>query len=383
MTEHEPVRVAVVGVAGIGMAHLFAAAGLEDEYRLTAVCDVDAEAAKSNAESFSVAAYTSFGDLLGAGVADAVVLAVPPSLHAEMAIQALDAGLHVYCEKPLGRTIAECDDVADAAERSDRVVQVGCQHRFQRSYVAAHDLLRSGELGAPFRASVVATNWFRAQRYFDARPWRARWETVGGGVLLSQAIHQIDAFLWLLGQPDRVSAEAWRSLHDAEVEDEATAILRLPGGARGTLIASTVDPVGTDRIEIHTDGGSLVLDGFGLRVARFDGTASSLSAECAAEFPELTVAWEDAVVPDPDRNKEWFGLVRATHRDFVSAIRDGRSPRNTPAEASKAVELANAIILSALDGSPVDLPLDRDSYTRAFERLCAGELELPRVAAVR
>jgi predicted dehydrogenase len=211
------------------------------------------------------------------------------------------------------------------------------------------------------------------------RPWRGQWQAVGGGVLLSQAIHQVDAFIWLVGMPVRVTAEAWRSLHDADVEDEATAILHLPDGGRATLVASTVDPVGTDRIEIHAERGSVVLDGFGLRVTRLDAAAAQLSADCPDEFPKLTVAWDDAVVPGPDRDKEWFALVMDSHRDFLDAIRTGVTPRNPPAEATKAVELANAVYLSALRGEPVELPLDRTAYAAAFADLCAGRAALPRV----
>lgn len=381
MAVAEPVRVAVVGVAGMGTAHLFAAASLE-EYRLTGVCDVDGAAVEGAAHDFGADAYTALDDLLGAGVADAVVLAVPPFLHAPMTRQALDAGVHVYCEKPLAPTARECDELAAAATASDRVVQVGCQHRFQRSYAAARDLLAAGEVGEVFRTALVATNWFRPQRYFDIRPWRGQWATVGGGVLLSQAIHQLDAFVWLVGLPERVSAEAWRVLHTTEVEDEATAVLRFPNGARGTLVASTVDPVGTDRIEIHGDSGTLVLDGFGLRVGRFDGPVAKLCAECPDEFPKVTIDWEDRVVSEGG-DREWFELVLDTHRDFIAGIQEGRTPRNTPANATPAVELANAVYLSAVRARPVELPVDRDAYDDVFTELCEGRVALPQVGRAR
>jgi predicted dehydrogenase len=198
-------------------------------------------------------------------------------------------------------------------------------------------------------------------------------------VLLSQAIHQVDAFIWLLGMPSRVTAEAWRSLHDAEVEDEAMAMLHFPDGARGTIVASTVDPVGTDRIEIHCEGGSVVLDGFGLRVTRLEATSTELSATCPDEFPNVAVAWEDDIVPERNRDKEWFELVVACHRDFLGAIRGDHEPRNPPAEATKAVELANAVYLSALRAEPVGLPLERAAYSVLFDDLCRGRIEVPQV----
>jgi predicted dehydrogenase len=367
----DQVQVGVVGVAGMGLAHLFAVSGLAEEYRLAGVCDVDGDACRRAATDFGAEAYPSLDELLDADVAEAVVLAVPPFHHAAMTHRCLAAGLHVYCEKPLAPTVRECDELAAASVGADRVVQVGCQHRFQRSYVAAKELLAEGAIGEVFRASLVATNWFRPQAYFDARPWRGAWASVGGGVLLSQAIHQVDAFLWLVGLPTSVTAEAWRTLHSVEVEDEVTAIMRLANGGRGTLVASTVDPVGTDRIELHGDAGTLVLDGFGLRVGRFDGPATRLCAESPDEFPKVAVEWEDRVVAKQDGN-EWYDLVVDCHRDFVAAIRGHRAPRTPPAEAANAVELANAAYLSAVRGRPVDLPLDRDAYDEVYADLCDG-----------
>ncbi len=101
------VRVAVVGLAGIGMAHLFAIASLGAEYRLVAVADADGEVAKNVGQGFGVAAFTSLDEIVGAGGVDAVVLAVPPFLHFPLTLRALEAGLHVYCEKPLAPLASE------------------------------------------------------------------------------------------------------------------------------------------------------------------------------------------------------------------------------------------------------------------------------------
>src|SRR5438067_2378559 len=81
------------------------------------------------------------------------------------------------------------------------------------------------------------------------RPWRGTWKECGGGVLLMQAVHQLDSFLWIAGTPSRVTARAWRSRADVQVEDDVYAVLEFPDGAHGMLSASTLDPAGLNRLE--------------------------------------------------------------------------------------------------------------------------------------
>jgi predicted dehydrogenase len=357
------------------MAHLFAIATLGEDYRLVGVADTDAEVAKKAARAFGVAAFTSLDEVVGAGDVDAVVLAVPPFLHAPMTLQALGAGLHVYCEKPLAPTAAEGRGLADAADRAGRVLQVGLQYRFLPAYVLAGQLIRAGAIGEVRRVSVTATTWFRPAHYFTARPWRARWATVGGGVLIHQTCHQLDGLISLVGCPTRVSAQVWRALHDVEVEDSATALLEWPGGIRGTLVASTAEPVGTNRTEIHGDGGSLVIEGFGLRRASFAGPASRLVAEGVDDLAVVPVEWTDLVI-DGGQGME-FAAIAACHRDFVAAIAGDGRPRNHAWEANQAIDVANAAYLSALRGASVDVPVDDDAYAAAFADLCTGRVTIP------
>ena len=82
-------------------------------------------------------------------------------------------------------------------------MQVGFQHRFQHGYASAKRIVERGDLGPLLRAEMRGTDWFRPNVYFKVRPWRARWDKAGGGVLMLQAIHQLDAFLWIAGMPSQ------------------------------------------------------------------------------------------------------------------------------------------------------------------------------------
>src|SRR5205085_5115387 len=141
---------------------------------------------------------------------------------------------HVYCEKPIAPTAEEGYALAARARAARRVLQVGFQFRFHAGYCAMRDAL--AELGPIRRVALTATNWFRAERYFAASPWRATWRQAGGGVLMNQAVHQVDALIAAAGMPLYVRGRVRCALHSAAVEDEAVAELEWADGAVGTLV---------------------------------------------------------------------------------------------------------------------------------------------------
>jgi predicted dehydrogenase len=365
--------VAVVGVAGIGQAHLFAvpAAGA---MVLAGVFDVDAERASKAANDHHTIAFATFETLCNSGDVDAVVIATPPATHAPLARDALHAGLHVYCEKPFTPTAAEGFELAALAEQQGTVVQVGLQFRYHHGYAATRRIVANGEIGEVFRANLVATNWFRAQRYFDASPWRATWQGAAGGVLLTQAIHQLDALLTIVGTPSRVRAHWYRANHDAEVEDEALALLEWPNGARGTLVASLNDPAGHELIEVHGDRGAVQCRGYDLRRVSYE-PAQRTTRDAPDEFPNQTVEWQPVAIER--KASEWFDMLIDCHRDFAAAIAEGRPPAIDAAEGTRVVEFANALYLSAARGEPVELPVPTREYTKVYEQLREGSIGVP------
>jgi predicted dehydrogenase len=372
----DPVRVAVVGVAGMGRAHYFAASSMP-EYELVAICDVVEKVREKAAARLEVPGFADSAELYASGLVDAVILATPPSTHGTLVRDALAAGLHVYCEKPFVADAAEGYALAEQARAAGLVVQVGFQYRFQPSYAQVHALIAAGGVGPIFRSSLVATNWFRPQDYFEAAGWRKEWRHAGGGVLMNQAIHQLDALLWFTGLPARVTARASRARHDIEVEDDVMALLEFPDGGRGTIVASTVDPVGSDRIELHGEQCSLLMDEHELRIGTFDGPAQQLSDESTNHFDRVPVTWEDVSVPPVSPGG--YDYMIDAHRDFVAAIAESTSPRVTAEEGTRAVEVANAVYLSAIFGEPVELPLAAGAYAPVYERLSTGAVALPKL----
>ncbi len=366
-------RVGVVGVNGIGQAHLWALRTAETS-TLAAVCDVDRARAEKAGADHEVPSFTDARTMSASGECDALVIATPPGTHRDLVRDALDAGMHVYCEKPFTPTCDEGYALAQYARERRRALVVGLQFRFHLGYAAMREAM--ADLGPLRRVHVTATNWLRAQRYFDASPWRATWRMAGGGVLMSQAVHQLDALIAAVGMPERVRGHVRNTSHRAEVEDDATAELEWPDGARGTVIASLTEPAGHERFELYCERGAVTLaDGYDVRVARHD-PVQQLVDECPDEFPLQAVEWQPVEVPRA--KNEWFDMVAAAHREFAGAVAQGRPSAIGADEGTRSVELANAIYLSSCTGEAVAVPLAPGAYPPVFEELASGR-RLPRL----
>jgi predicted dehydrogenase len=331
-----------------------------------AVCDVDETRAEKTAADFGAPAFSDPTALFASGSIDAVVVATPGATHAALTRAALDAGLHVYCEKPITPTSDEGYALAHYARERGKVLVVGFQHRYNPRYVAVADAVR--ELGPLRRFELRATNWFRSQHYFDASPWRATWRMAGGGVLMNQAIHQLDALVAIAGLPSRVDARVAVAAHRAETEDEALALLEWHDGATGSLVASLNDATGEERFHCTCEHGAVVLAGDGaVRRITHDSARAIIDTATESE-PPLLRDWGDV---DTGKYSE-FEMFKSMHRDFAAAILDGARPRVDGETGTQAVELANAIYLSSLAGEPIELPLDRGQYPPLFEELALG-----------
>jgi predicted dehydrogenase len=241
-----PIRVGVIGVGFAGQATLKQFSDLP-EVQVVGVADQDEARAASVAATYGIAGYGRNEDLLARDDLDAVGVAVPNRFHAPVALAALERGLHVLCEKPLARTGAEAEVLVEAARRQNRVLQVIFNHRERGDVQVLRQCVEDGMLGSVYYAKAY---WMR-RRGIPGR-WFVRKDLAGGGPLIDLGVHVLDMALHVLGEPEALSVSAttyaelgsrgrgfWtpqQSTVDGgfEVEDLATAFLRLRGG--GTLL---------------------------------------------------------------------------------------------------------------------------------------------------
>ena len=193
------VRIGLVGLGMMGRMHLEAYGGI-DSVELAAVCDVDA----SRMEQFAPGArhFDDFSKLLDEGQVDAVDLCIPTDLHADFAVQALEAGRDVFCEKPIARTADVGMRMCQVAERAGRRLMVGHVLRFWPEYVAIGEMITSGRFGR------VKSAFFRRISGFpewDETNWYCRAER-SGSAALDLHIHDVDLVQWYFGVPAAVGA---------------------------------------------------------------------------------------------------------------------------------------------------------------------------------
>ena len=251
MSATTPLRAGVIGLGWAGQQHMqgyLEAANAE----LVAICGQEGDVAARLAGQFGVEqTYREVSDLLRDAQLDVVSIATPTSLHAPMAIAALDAGVHVLSEKPIAENATTAAMMVAAARRNDRVLEVSYNHRRRGVVTALKQAIDDGMLGKIYYAKA---GWVRRQGIPGLGTWFTRKDSAGGGPFMDIGVHMVDMALHLLGEPgvSAVSANTYAEFGprglggstgyrgtsagttDYEVEDLATAFCRLDDG--GTLV---------------------------------------------------------------------------------------------------------------------------------------------------
>ena len=247
-----PLRIGAIGCGRIARAVHLPLLGRLPDARVVAIAEPDEPSrVAASAIARGATAYADYGDLLRAGGLDAVVVCVPPHLHAPVATASFDAGLHVYLEKPIALTVAEGEQLVAAWRRARTIGMIGFNFRFHPQVLRIRERLRDSAIGTPLGVRAIFSilphelpEWKRARRD-------------GGGVLLDLASHHIDLVHYLLDDPVTRVFASTRSL--AGEGDHAAVQLELASGVMAQLFVS-LGTVDEHRMEIVGTAGKLVMD---------------------------------------------------------------------------------------------------------------------------
>jgi len=355
-----PVRVGVIGCGKVGQIHAAALRGIA-EAELTPVCDVSAERVRTFADRFGTRGYTDVDALLREGKVEAVVIGTPHPLHAGPAVRAAEAGVHVLVEKPLAATLADCDAILAAANGAGVLLGVISQRRLYEPVRRMKEAIDAGKIGRPALGVFTMYSW-REPAYYQSDPWRGKWDTEGGGVLVNQSPHQLDLLLWFMGPVSQVSGY-WANVNHpgVEVDDTAVAVLRFQNGGLGAIVTSVAQKPGIyTKVHVHGTSGASV----GVET---DRGATFIAGMTAIAEPPLNDVWtipgeEHLLAAFQVEDRARFTQIDATThyhglqiQDFLRAVREGRPPLVTGEDGRAVVELFTAIYRSNREARPVML----------------------------
>jgi predicted dehydrogenase len=342
-------KVAIVGCGWVSDWH--ARDGLcllPDLFEIAACCDTDMARLETFAARYSIARQTlSFSDILAMPDIDIVVICTPPSTHYAMTRDALAAGKHVVCEKPFTSSLALADSIRDFESRSRGRVMPVFQYRFGHGIAKVRHVIQSGLAGKHY-VSAIETAKTRGPDYYKV-PWRGKFATELGGVLLTQAIHIHDLMFWLLGPAAQVAAFKTTRVNPIEVEDCAVASLVMADGSLVSLTATLGSARQVTRLRLCFENVTFEKQAFDEDSAK-PGNDPWL---VISKSPELgrAIAAKMAEVPE---GKPWFA---GQYEQFHAALARGAPFPVTLDDARASLELITALFHASDTGIAVTLPI--------------------------
>ena len=254
---------AVIGCGLISKNHFKALKNVENA-RCIAACDIKPERAAAAAETYGIPrTETDYHKVLEDPEVDVIHICLPHYLHAQVAIEALEHGKHVLCEKPMALDPADAERMIEARDKSGKALGICFQNRYNDSSKYMRALMDSGKLGKIIgaRGSVV---WNRNPEYYTGSDWRGTLDKEGGSALENQAIHTFDLLQWLTVPIKTLEATCTTKRHKGVIETEDTCDIYMtgPNGERLLFYCSncyvTNSPV---ELEIICENGSIKMVG--------------------------------------------------------------------------------------------------------------------------
>ena len=335
----EDVRVALIGAGRIARVHAEAYRSVA-RGRITTCMDPVDEAARSLANDFGLSVAPDLETVLGDPDVDAVLIASPNAVHADQAVAAIEAGKHVFCQKPIALTLEDADRVLAAAAGADRVVQFGFMLRFTPPIPDIAARVHGDQLGRIITSRASVFGWEPTGDWFYD-------PAQGGGVILDTLVHFGDLVLWLFGPARRVHTEGGAYVLEPAKRmgsaDNATVTVYHESGAVSDMYVTWTAGHGNFSFEIYGTDGSAEMDLVHDQVSRVfikphDGDADRTTGW---SFPDLV----------------WSYGYRGEQQHFVDRVLglEDRPIAATPAEARAALALMLAAQRSLDEGRIVEL----------------------------
>ena len=352
------VRLALIGLGKMGISHL-AIARSHPDAELVAVCDTTGYVLDVLAKYTGVKVYSDYKKMFTEEKLDGVLIATPSKFHGEMVRAALDANLHVFCEKPFCLDPVEGQALADLAKAKRLVNQVGYHYRFVGAFREAKRLIDAGAIGRihNLRAEAYGPVVLRPKNV----TWRAK-KSEGGGCLYDYACHAIDLLNFIVGAPERVGGTVLNTIFSRDVEDEVYSTFFFPGGVTGQIASNWSDESHrkmSTKLTFWGTNGRIAVDRQEVQLFVRDASVSSLP---------LKEGWTISYTTELTEGMYYYlrGEEYSAQIDhFVQAIRSGKTDTISTFDTAVATDRVAAMMVrdaarlpeAANDGSPLPVPV--------------------------
>lgn len=347
------VKVALAGCGKAGQEiHLKSLVGLKDLATVVAVCDINLELAREAARKHGVrSAFQSLGELLKSERPDAVFISTPPGTHESIAIEAIEAGCHVLCEKPMALDARSCERMIGAARRKGVKLTVNHNQRFQPAFIEARRAIESGEMGEVIDARI--TYLLKDASYIDKNHWCI---PMRGSILADFLPHQAYLALALMGSTTGVSAEAWKKLGYPWLKYDTFRFTFFGKSFDTTSLVAHGTGSWAYLIEIACKRGRIIVDMFNSTVL-FDRLKSLKIIDKNLHQANLAwqMIWRSLVTGVRPSRKRWLVTHKALARSFLECIINDTDPPVAPQEGMDAVRITNEAI-DALESKGIRNP---------------------------
>lgn len=340
-------RIGIVGCGNIVRRHHLPNLLKHPEvFRVVAACDVNPDSAGAIVSASGGTAYRDFRTMFERETLDAVLIATPHDLHAEPVLLAADRGVHVLLEKPMATTLADCERMVNACERSGVTFMVAENERYKSNFRSVGKAIRDGEIGRvlAIRGEICG----RGDRRGDPEHWIHDPTRAGGGIVLSLAVHRLDVIRWLGGTVRTVSACFDRDA-DQALEKVASVQLRFASGATGHFLAAEVPappPKSGSLVVLGSEGSvGVLLPGSG-----YHGPAQLFRPDRA----------EPSLLPLETAGLDSDDAFDAEVLHFASCVRSGLEPHTSGRDNLETMRVVFAAYDSARSHATVHLQAERD-----------------------
>lgn len=373
------VRVGIAGIGAIAESYMkLFEEGLIEDAVLTGLSSRNRERVEGLLTKFHLPEavyYKEYEEMLASDEVDAVILTTPHAQHVPMALLAMSFGKHVLSDKPLGNKAFEVKElVVEEKKHPHLVTGVLFNRRSSDLYQKVKSLVESGEMGELRRAIYEITNLYRSYRYYEDSSWRGTYEEEGGGVLMNQAIHQLDLLLYLTGLPKSVMAFMKEGFHrPMTTENDAALHLFYENGASGHFLASTHESPGLNRLTLSFTKGQIeVVDDEKLKITRLLEEEEDFARKTEEHFlhvPKIVEEYSFNILGNSEEHRRTIG-------NFIRAIQGKEKILCSFEDGLKSITLVNAAHLSFWSGEKVPMTFSQVEYLLHFRQKVSEEKKI-------